>query len=147
MADSIKRHELPRLSARWPITIQMESGETTEETRNFTVEGVFLHCLERLREGGVSPMTIKFPEKPVEVTGKLLWSNLDSFTPLSYNPSMGFCFMKIDGKDRQRLGEAIAAQSEKLGGLRREASPHAQSRSSGEVQGLVMKDAADEEIF
>jgi hypothetical protein len=118
MVDSMKKSELPRLSARWPVTIQTESGEADGETRNITVEGVFVRCLERLREGELYHMTIKLPEKPLEVTGKLLWSNLDSFTSLKYNSRMGFCFLKIEDKDRQSLGEAIRAQCEKPRRLR-----------------------------
>jgi hypothetical protein len=100
--------------------------------------------LERLREGGVYPMRIKLPDNPVEVTGKWFWSNLDSSTLLRYNSFISFCLMKIEGNYRGRLGEAIAGQSEKPGGLRREVSCPAQSRASVELQGLVVKDAAGE---
>jgi hypothetical protein len=82
------------------------------ETRNITVEGLFLHCLERLREGEVYRMTIKLPEKPVEVAGRLEWSNLDHFKPDREIPGMGFCFVKIADEDKKRLSDAIAGQKD-----------------------------------
>ena len=113
MADSIKKRDLPRLNARWPVTILTQDGEANGETRSFTVEGVFLRCLERLREGEVYHLTIDLPEKPVEVTGQLAWSNLDNFRPEHTIPGMGFCFVKISKEDRDRLGDAIVAHQDK----------------------------------
>jgi hypothetical protein len=81
------------------------------------------------------------------VTGKPLGSDLDSFRLLSYNLLISCCFIKIEGNDRERIGQAIVVQSEKPRGLRREAGRHAQSRSSGELQGLVVKDAAGEKTY
>jgi hypothetical protein len=113
LVDSQEKRKLPRVNARWPVTIVTEKGEVDGETRNITVEGVFLHCLERLREGEVYRMTIKLPEQPVEVAGKLAWSNLDNFHPDHAIPGMGFCFVKISEKDRGRLGDAIASHRNK----------------------------------
>jgi hypothetical protein len=122
MVDSMKRRELLRLSVRWPVMIKTESGKAEGETRNITGEGMFLYCSERLREGAVYAMTIKLPDKPLEVTGKVTWSNLDNFTALSFNPAMGFYFMRIDeDKDKQSLREAIATECAKPLSLRREA--------------------------
>jgi hypothetical protein len=137
MVDSMKRRELLRLSVRWPVAIKTDSGEADGETRNITGEGMFLYCSERLREGVAYPMTIKLPEKPLEVTGKLTWSNLDSFTSWNFNPAMGFYFIRIDeDKDRQSLREAIAAQCEKPLRLRREADRHTDSLLSSEAQAI-----------
>jgi len=135
MFDSMKKRELLRLSVRWPLTIKTESGEAHGETRNITGEGVFLYCSERLREGAVYPMTIKLPEKPLEVTGKLTWSNLDSFTSWNFNPAMGFYFMRIDeDKDKHSLRETISTECAKPLRLRQEANRHTDSLLSSEPQ-------------
>lgn len=141
MIDSMKRRELLRLSVRWPVAIKTDSGEADGETRNITGEGMFLYCSERLREGVAYPMTIKLPEKPLEVTGKLTWSNLDNCTSLDFNPAMGFYFMRIDeDKDKQSLREAIASECEKPLRLRREADRHTDSILSGEAQAITRFD-------
>jgi len=113
LSDSINKRGLPRVSAKWPVTIVTENGRVDGETRNITVEGLFLHTLERLREGEVYRMTIKLPESQIEVAGKLQWSNLDHFKPDHEIPGMGFCFVRIADEDRERLGEAIAAYEDK----------------------------------
>lgn len=109
MTDSENKRRLPRVSVRWPVAIETENGRVDGETRNITVEGFFLHSLERLREGTVYRITIKVPENQVEVAGRLQWSNLDHFKPDHEIPGMGFCFVRIEEEDRERLGEAIAA--------------------------------------
>jgi len=135
MVDSMNRRELLRLSITWPLTIKTESGKANGETRNVTGEGMFLYCAERLREGAVYPVTIKLPEKPLEITGKVTWSNLDNCTSLNFSPAMGFYFLRIDeDKDRQSLREAIAAECEKPLRLRREADRHTDSVLSSEAQ-------------
>ena len=114
MVESAKGRELVRLSVRWPLTIKMKSGDAHGETRNITGEGMFLYCSERLHEGIVYPMTIKLPEKRVEMTGKVTWSNLNNCTSLNLNSAMGFYFMKIDGDEgRQSLRAAIVAECRK----------------------------------
>jgi hypothetical protein len=141
MVDSMKRRELLRLSVRWPVAIKTDSGEADGETRNITGEGMFLYCSERLREGVVYPMTIKLPEKPLEVTGKLTWSNLDNCTSLDFNPAMGFYFMRIDeDKDKQILKEAIVAEFRKSPRLRQEADRHTDSLPSSEAQAIISFD-------
>jgi hypothetical protein len=141
MVDSMKRRELLRLSVRWPVAIKTDSGEADGETRNITGEGMFLYCSERLREGVVYPMTIKLPEKPLEVTGKLTWSNLDNCTSLDFNPAMGFYFMRIDeDKDKQILREAIVAEFRKPPRLRQEADRHTDSLPSSEAQAITSFD-------
>jgi hypothetical protein len=119
LIDSLRRHELLRLSVSWPLTVKTENWEADGETRSFTGEGILPYCSESLREGILYSVTIKLPEKPFDVTGKLTWSNLGSSASSSFNPAMGFYFMRIDeGKDRQSLIEAIATQCEKSEPLR-----------------------------
>jgi len=136
MVDSVKRRELLRVSVRWPLTIKTESGEAHGETRNITGEGIFLYCSERLREGVVYTMTIQLPEKRIEATGKVTWSNLDHCTSLDFNPAMGFYFIRIDeDKDRQSFREAVIAQCEELLRQRREAARHTDSLPPSEAKG------------
>ena len=141
MVDSMKRHELLRLSVMWPLTIKTENGETNGETVNITGEGMFLYCAERLREGGVYSVTIKLPEKPLKVTGKLTWSNLDNCTSFNFSPAMRFYFVRIDeDKDKLILREAIAAQGKKPPRLRQEADRDTDSPSSTEAKARARVD-------
>jgi hypothetical protein len=141
MVDSLNRRELLRLSVSWLLTIKTESGTANGETRNITGEGFFLYCSERLREGVAYPVTIKLPEKRVDMTGKVTWSNLDNCTSLNFNPAMGFYFMRIDeDKDKQILREAIVAQLKKPPRLRQEADRPADSPRSSEATATARPD-------
>ena len=131
MFDPMNRRELLRLSVQWLLEIKTESGKADGETRNITGEGIFLYCSQRLREGVVYPVTIKLPEKRVEVTGKVTWSNLDNCTSLNFSPAMGFYFLRIDeDRDKQILREAIIAQCKKPPRLRQESDRHTASSPS-----------------
>lgn len=113
MKDLKKKRRHPKLSERFPVTVLTQEGEANGETRSLTIEGVFFHCPEKLREGDVCQMKIDLPEEPVEVTGRLAWSNLEHFRPERAIPGMGYCFVKMSGRDRDRLGEAIDTYSDK----------------------------------
>jgi hypothetical protein len=108
-----KKRRHPKLSERYPITVLTQEGEANGETRSLTVEGVFFHCLERLKEGEVCHVKIDFPENPVELAGRLTWSNADSFKPERDIPGMGFCFVKVSDEYRELLGDVIDVHSAK----------------------------------
>ena len=135
MADSVNRRELPRLSVSWPMTIRTETGEVDGETRNITGEGMFLYCSERLHEGTVYPVTIKLPEKRVDMRGNVTWSNLDSCTSLNINSAIGFYFMSIDEDEgRQSLRAAVVTECRKPLHLLQEPEGHTDSLPSSEEQ-------------
>jgi hypothetical protein len=141
MIDSIKRRELLRLSVIWPLVIKTENANARGETRNITGEGFFLYCSERLREGATYPVTIKLPERQVEMRGKVTWSNLDNCTSLNFSPAMGFYFMRIDEeKDKQILREAIVAEGKNPLHLRQEADRLADSLPSREAAATAPPD-------
>ena len=143
MFDPMNRRELLRLSVQWLLEIKTESGEADGETRNITGEGIFLYCSQRLREGVVYPVTIKLPEKRVEVTGKVTWSNLDNCTSLNFSPAMGFYFLRIDeDRDKQILREAIIAQCKKPPRLRQESDRRTASPPSTEEKAKTRLDGS-----
>lgn len=107
MADLEKRRRHPKLSERFPVTVLTQEGEAIGETRSLTIEGVFFHCPERLREGEICRMRIELPERRVEMVGRLAWSNMANFKPEQTYAGNGFCFMKMSGEDRDRLGDVI----------------------------------------
>jgi hypothetical protein len=141
MVDSMNRRELLRLSVMWSLAIKTESGFAKGETRNITGEGFFLYCSERLREGVAYPLTIKLPEKRVQMTGKVTWCNLDNCTSLNFSPAMGFYFLRIDEeKDKQILREAMVAELKKPPRLRQQADRAMDSLPSSEANATVRPD-------
>jgi len=141
MGDSVNRRELLRLNVRWLLAIRTEFGLAKAETRNITGEGFFLYCSERLHEGTAYPVTIKLPEKTVQMTGKVTWCNLDNCTSFNFSPAMGFYFMRIDeDKDKQILREAMLAELKKPPRLRQQAERPEESLPSGETKPAARPD-------
>jgi hypothetical protein len=97
------------VAVKWPVTIIAEDGPVEGETQNITLEGVFIHCTEKLRQGDTYRIAIKPPKGPIHMAGKLVWSNLDNLGNRDALPGMGFYFVKVTDEDRQLLSEAISA--------------------------------------
>ena len=103
----MERRGLPRIAASWPVTIITENGPVEGEARNITLEGVFIHCMERLRVNETYRLMIKPPGEEIKVMGKLLWSNLEGATGRDSLQAMGFCFVKVNEVHREFLREAF----------------------------------------
>jgi hypothetical protein len=97
------------VAVTWPVTIIAEDGAVEGETKNITIEGVFIHCTQRLLPGNTYRMVIKPPQGPIEVEGELVWSNLDNLGQRNAVSGMGFYFVKVADEDRESLSEAISA--------------------------------------
>jgi PilZ domain len=113
LSDFEEKRKLPRIEVRWPVTLVTENGAVEGEARNITIEGVFIHCKERLNVNETFRLLIKPAGEEIEIMGKLIWSNLDSAADREILPGMGFCFVKVNQEDRERLREAIEKYSKK----------------------------------
>ena len=80
LSDPVEKQGLPRIAASWPVTIITENGTIEGEARNVTLEGLFIHCMERLSVDETYRLVIKPPGEEISVMGKLLWSNLEGAT-------------------------------------------------------------------
>jgi hypothetical protein len=113
LSNFVEKRKLPRIEVRWPVTLMTENGAVEGEARNITIEGVFIHCKERLNVNETFRLLIKPAGDEIEIMGKLIWSNLDSAADREILPGMGFCFVKVNQEDRERLREAIEKYSKK----------------------------------
>ena len=113
MSGFAEKRKLPRIEVRWPVTLITEKSSVEGEARNITVEGVFIHCLERLTVNETYRLLIKPAGDEIEVMGKLLWSNLDGAADRECLPGMGFGFVKVGEGDREHLRQAIQKYGKK----------------------------------
>ena len=113
MSGFVEKRKLPRIEVRWPVTMMTEKGSVEGEARNITVEGVFIHCMERLSVNETYRLLIKPAGEEIEVMGKLLWSNLDGTGDRDILTGMGFCFVKVGEGERELLRQAIQKYSKK----------------------------------
>ncbi len=109
MTDDTEKRQYPRIPVRWPITIISKTGSIEGESRNITVAGVFVHCLEKLEKNEEYQMIIKIPEKEsLLLNGRVVWSNFENMDFNASYVGMGFCFIKISKEDRGVLSEVIS---------------------------------------
>jgi hypothetical protein len=106
----MERRKLDRVEVRWPVTMITDKGSIKGEARNITVEGVYIQFNDPIRKPALNEefsLMIQSPGKIIQVTGKVVWSNLDIL------PDMGFSFVKISEVHRELLREAIQKHAEK----------------------------------
>ena len=109
LTNETERRKHPRIPVRWPITIITKKGTVEGESRNITVAGIFVHCLEALHKDEDYQMIIKIPEKEsLLVKGRVAWSNFENMDLNASYVGMGFCFIKISEEDRSVLGDMIS---------------------------------------
>jgi Tfp pilus assembly protein PilZ len=108
----MEKRKQHRYKIRWPITIHTKKGLIDGESRNVTGSGIFIHCQEKLRQDEVYRMVIRFPERePVELKGKLVWSNLEGVDSKGALAGMGFSFVKFSSEDRHRIDNMASYHS------------------------------------
>ncbi len=109
MSNQTENREHTRIQVNWPITVKYEGGSIEGETRNITAEGMFIICKEPLRLDETYRIFIKPPNlKNIELTCKVVWSNLYGVDDEKTAYGMGFCFVQVSDKDRHFLNDAIS---------------------------------------
>jgi len=124
--EFVEKRKLPRIEVQWPVTLITEKGSVEGEARNITVEGVFIHCMEKLSLNETYRLLIQPAGDEIEVMGKLLWSNLEGAADRDILPGMGFCFVKVSKGDRELLPQAI----QKYGGKQQAPSTHREFKAT-----------------
>ena len=109
MRDDAEKRQHPRIPVKWPVTIITKQGTIEGESRNITVTGLFVHCLEKLEKNEEYKIIIRVPKKEsLLLNGRVVWSNFEN---VDFNDSyvgMGFCFIKVSKEDRDVLGDMIS---------------------------------------
>lgn len=110
MVNRIERRSYPRLAVKWPITVVSDQGEIEGEARNIAVDGIFICCDEPLPVDKVFPVSIRpRNHKPIEVAGRVVWSNLYGVDDNNITFGMGLCFVKISDEDRHFFNNVISS--------------------------------------
>ena len=108
MANNIDRRKHTRIHVRWPITVSIDDGSIEGETRDITVVGMLINCMEPLRLNENYRISIRPPNhQNIELTCKVIWSNLYS-TDGENTYGMGFCFVKVSNEDSHFLSEVVS---------------------------------------
>lgn len=87
----------------------MGNGTFDGETTNVTPQGVGIVCDEPLQLNASYSLTIRPPNhSPLEVTGKVVWSDLYGIDGDNKTVGIGICFIEISEKDLLFFKEVIS---------------------------------------
>ncbi|MBU1182170.1 MAG: PilZ domain-containing protein [Pseudomonadota bacterium] len=103
------RRRKERVYVKWPVTIIMSSGIIEGETTNISAEGLGIVCDEPLHLETSYTLRIKpVNHGALEVTGKVMWSDLYGIDGDNKMVGIGICFIEISEKDRLFFNEVMS---------------------------------------
>jgi len=103
------RRKNGRVYVKWPVTIIMNSGTFEGETTNIAAHGVGIICDEPLDLNTSYTLIIKPANYgTIEVTGKVMWSDLYGIDGDNKTVGIGICFIEVSEKDRLFLEEVMS---------------------------------------
>ena len=108
---SIERRLHPRILVNWLATLHNVQGSIEGETKDISVDGVFLFLSEKPKFGVNFPILLRpYEERSISVVGKKIWSrtfNIDNRSVFG----MGIKFMLISPEDRQFISTLVKKES------------------------------------
>lgn len=109
MANAAERREFPRVRVKWPVSVVTDNATIQAETRNITVNGIFILSKDPLRLNETFPLHISPPNRQaIDVTGTVIRSDHQAFDERNISYGMGICFVRVSDEDRHFLEDLIS---------------------------------------
>lgn len=103
----IERRLHPRILVKWPVVVETPQGPLEGETKDISVDGVFIFCAKEAEIGGNFPILLKPSEqRTISVVGEKIWSGsftIDNKTVFG----MGVQFIHISPEDRNYIAVLV----------------------------------------
>ena len=108
MAEKIERRKCRRREVTWPVNVFTDHGTVEGETQNISTDGVFISCDEPLALNENYRIGIIPPNHQIiDVTGKVVWSDLYGIDENNTAFGIGVCFVKIPNNDHNYLDHIV----------------------------------------
>ena len=97
----------PRILVKWPAVVETPQGSVEGETKDISVDGVFIFCAEEPEIGENFPILLKPSEqRTISLVGAKIWSG--SFTIDNKKVfGMGVQFINISPEDRNYIADLV----------------------------------------
>ena len=108
---SIERRLHPRILVNWPATLHNVQGSIEGETKDISVDGVFIFLSEKPKVGVNFPILLKPSDgRSISLVGKKVWSSTFS---IDNRPvfGMGVRFIHLSPEDQQYIASLVAKES------------------------------------
>ena len=100
MKEKTERRKYPRIEARWPLSLKIGPEIVGAETRNITVDGMYINCGQPLPLNSTLEISIKPPDRQaIGVEGRVIWSEVYASDSKKTIYGVGISFVEIDDKD------------------------------------------------
>ena len=97
-----------RSNVRWPVAVESEQGTIQGETRNISLNGIYVRCDEPLRVNEDFRMAIIPPNRrAIGLTGKVVWADMYGIDQDENAFGMGVCLVEIAKEDKEFLQNAV----------------------------------------
>ena len=103
----IERRLHPRILVKWPAVVETPQGSVEGETKDISVDGVFIFCANEPEIGDNFPLLLKPSEqRTISIVGAKIWSG--SFTIDNKKVfGMGVQFVDISTEDRNYIAALV----------------------------------------
>jgi hypothetical protein len=103
----IERRLHPRILVKWPAVVETPHGSVEGETKDISVDGVFIFCAKEPENGENFRILLKPSEqRTISVVGAKIWSG--SFTVENKTVfGMGVQFIQISTEDRDYIAALV----------------------------------------
>ena len=108
MAKKIERRKHKRRQVTWRVNVFTDHGTIEGETKDISPDGVFISCEEPLALNENYRIGIIPPNHQIiDVTGKVIWSDLYGIDENHTAFGMGVCFLEIPRNDHNFLDNVV----------------------------------------
>jgi hypothetical protein len=105
--DERRKHQ--RVQINWPVNMVTENGVVEGQTRDISIDGFSVFCDEPLRLHDTFQVTILPPNHElIEITGKMVWSDLYAIGDDDATVGIGVCFVQISEEDRMFFQQLVS---------------------------------------
>ena len=103
----IERRQHPRILVNWPAVVETPQGSVKGETKDISVDGVFVFCTKEPEIEEDFPIHLKPSEqRTISIVGAKIWSgtfNIDNREVFG----MGIQFVQISPEDREYIAALV----------------------------------------
>ena len=103
----IERRQHPRVLVNWPAVVETQHGSVEGETKDISVDGVFIFCAKEPEVGENFSIFLKPSEqRTIPVVGEKIWSGIFSIDNRKVF-GMGIQFINISPEDREYIAVLV----------------------------------------
>ena len=109
-----ERRTYPRANLKWRVVAEVNDKVMEGVTQDISAGGAYVRCAKPKKLNEVFNMVIHAPDRSLQVTAEVVWSNIygpdDEINPRG----MGVSFLGISDEDRQFISRAVNEEIAKI---------------------------------